>query len=118
MPPNRNPKKLTTWISSKRPVGHPNLATRDSFLKSLHFCDSQKVSGFKFPNGKLDQWVPKACNYREWYDMMEEIRDVRSLNEVDFYKTYQSKTCLYHYENRYFYVPFKIHNIVLNRVEA
>ena len=58
MPSNRNPKKfLNAWISSKRPVGRPNITTRDSFLKSLHFYD------FKCPNGKLDQWIPEARDY-------------------------------------------------------
>ena len=84
MPSNRNPKKfLNAWISSKRPVGRPNITTRDSFLKSLHFCD------FKCPNGKLDQWIPEARDYTKWYSMMGKLRDVKTLNEVEFYKTYQ-----------------------------
>ena len=84
MPSNRNPKKfLNAWISSKRPVGRPNITTRDSFLKSLHFCD------FKCPNGKLDQWIPEARDYTKWYGMMGKLRDVQILNEVEFYKTCQ-----------------------------
>ena len=62
MPSNRNPKK---------------------FLNAWNFCD------FKCPNGKLDQWIPEARNYTKWYSMMGKLRDVKTLNEVEFYKTYQ-----------------------------
>ena len=49
MPLNRNPRKfLNAWISTNRPVGRPNLTTRDSFVKSLQYCN------FTCPHGKLN----------------------------------------------------------------
>ena len=35
------------------------------------------------------QWVPETQDYTKWNNVMEKLRDVRILNEVEFYKTYQ-----------------------------
>ena len=60
IPPNHNLEKfMNNCISYKSPVGHPNLTTRHSFMKSLHFLDSQKNSFFTCLNGEQNQWVKK-----------------------------------------------------------
>ena len=83
MPLNRNPRKfLNAWISTNRPVGRPNLTTRDSFVKSLQYCN------FTCPHGKLNAWVPQANNYSNWKKMTESVRQTQSLTDVEFYKTY------------------------------
>jgi len=83
MPLNRNPRKfLNAWISTNRPVGRPNLTTRDSFVKSLQYCN------FICPHGKLNTWVPQANNYSNWKKMTESLRQTQSLTDVEFYKTY------------------------------
>ena len=89
MPITRTPRLfLNAWIANPRPVGRPNLTTRDSFIQSLQYCDSQGFSDFQCPNGKLNKWVPLAQNKKTWKEMTDKLRKVRTLNDVDFYKTY------------------------------
>ena len=92
MPLSRNPRIfLNAWISTPRPTGRPNLTTRESFLKSLKYCNKKGGAEFKpvrHPNGKLDQWVSLAQGHIEWSRKIEFLRETRYLNAVDFYKTY------------------------------
>ena len=89
MPITRYPRIfLNAWVPLNRPVGRPNLTTRQSFLNSLHYCDSEGILKFNCPNGKLNEWVKKASDSLDWTEMTEKLRDVRIINEVDFYKTY------------------------------
>ena len=91
MPLNRNPRMfLNAWILSNRPVGRPNLTTRDSFLKSLQYCNELGIIKLECPNGKLNQWIPQlTCNRTIWQKKIDILRGVMSINKVDFYKTYQ-----------------------------
>ena len=89
MPITRTPRLfLNSWISNPCPVGRPNLTTRDNFLKSLQYCDSQDLIDVKCPTGKLNQWATQARDIKFWSEITEELRNVRILNDVDFYKTY------------------------------
>ena len=75
---------------SNRPVGRPNLTTRDSFLKSLQYCDEIGIIKLECPNGKLNQWIPQlSCNRTAWRKKIDILREVESINKIDFYKTYQ-----------------------------
>ena len=92
MPFSRNPRIfLNAWISTPRPIGRPNLTTRESFLKSLKYCNAHGGEDFKnliCPNGKLDQWIPMAQVNTDWLKKIEFLRETCFLNDVDFYKTY------------------------------
>ena len=70
MPFSRNPRIfLNAWISTPRPIGRPNLTTRESFLESLKYCNAHGGEDFKnlkCPNGKLDQWIPMAQVNIDW----------------------------------------------------
>ena len=56
---------IWVWVSSTHPIGRPNLTTCQSFLNSLHYCNSESILKFKCPNGKLNEWVKKLSKYAE-----------------------------------------------------
>ena len=95
MPINRYPRIfLNIWVPSNRPVGRLHLTTRQSFLNSLHYCNSEGIMKYKCSNGKLNEWVKKAANHTDWTELPDKLRGVRILNEVEFYKTYYNQCTL------------------------
>ena len=75
MPINCYPRVyLNAWVSSICPVGRPHLTTCQSFLNSLHYCNSEGILKCKCPNSKLNEWVQNAGNYDAWTKMTEKLR--------------------------------------------
>ena len=70
MPFSRNPSIFfNAWISTSRPIGRPSLTTRESFLKSLKYCNDHVGEDFETvtcPNGKHEKWIPMAQGDIDW----------------------------------------------------
>ena len=66
-----------------RPVGRRQFTTKDSYLNSLKRVDIEA------PNGLLNDWLPLARDGDpEWTEKLAALRQVDSLDEVEFFNTY------------------------------
>ena len=76
-------KFLNAWADHPRPVGRRQFTTRDSYLNSLRRVDIDA------PNGLLNDWLPLARDGDpEWTEKLTALRQVDSLDEVEFFNTY------------------------------
>ena len=79
---NFSRKFLNARADHPRPVGR-QFTTKDSYLNSLKRLDIEA------PNGLLNDWLPLALDGDpKWTEKLSALRQVDSLDEVEFFNTY------------------------------